>query len=110
VTVFSDTLEAGRQYLETGQNVVLTVEATMEAETLKLLARGVQPIDAVVADAGAAGLRVHVDAPEAIGRGRALLARHKDGPSRARGPVWFCVADHAHKGGNMISIPGRYLP
>jgi DNA polymerase III subunit alpha len=95
VTVFSDTLEAGRQYLETGQNVVLTVEATMEAETLKLLARGVQPVDAVVADAGAAGLRVHVDAPEAIAAVAALLARHKDGPSRARGPVWFCVADRA---------------
>ena len=93
VTVFSDTLEAGRQHLEPGQNVVLTVEATMEAETLKLLARGVQPVDIVVADAGAAGLRVHVDEPEAIASVAALLARYKEGPVRARGPLWFCVTD-----------------
>ena len=95
VTVFSDTLEAGRQYLETGQNVVLTVEATMEAETLKLLARGIQPIDAVVADAGAAGLRIHIESPEAIASVAALLARYKEGPARARGPLWFCVTDLA---------------
>ena len=93
VTVFSDTLEAGRQFLEAGQNVVLTVEATMEAETLKLLARGVQPIDQVVADAGAAGLRVHVDEPSAIASVAGLLARYKEGPARARGPLWFCVTD-----------------
>ncbi len=43
VTVFSDTLEAARDYLETGANVVLTVEATMESEQLKLLARSIRP-------------------------------------------------------------------
>ncbi|WP_296474201.1 DNA polymerase III subunit alpha [Roseinatronobacter sp.] len=96
VTVFSDTLEAGRQYLETGQNVVLTVEATMEAETLKLLARGIQPIDSVVADAGAAGLRIHIETPDAITSVAALLARYKEGPARARGPLWFCVTDITH--------------
>ncbi len=93
VTVFSDTLEAGRQYLEAGKNVVLTVEATMEAETLKLLARGVQPIDAVVADVGAAGLRVHVEDEGTIATVADLLARYSDGPARARGPLWFCVTD-----------------
>ncbi|NBB98807.1 MAG: DNA polymerase III subunit alpha [Alphaproteobacteria bacterium] len=91
VTVFSEALEAGRQHLEPGQNVVISVEATMEADTLKLLARGIQPIDAVVADAGAAGLRVHVDRPDAIGAVANLLARH--GKGQARGPLWFCVTD-----------------
>jgi DNA polymerase-3 subunit alpha len=95
VTVFSETLEAGRQYLEPGQNVVLTVEATMEAETLKLLARGVQPIDSVVADAGAAGMRVHVETAEAIGSVAGLLERFREGPQRAKGPLWFCVTDPA---------------
>ncbi len=95
VTVFSDTLEAGRQYLDAGQNVVLTVEATLEAETLKLLARGVQPIDSVVADAGAVGLRVHVDAPEAILSVASVLSRYGDSPARAGGPLLFCVTDPA---------------
>ncbi len=93
VTVFSDTLEAGRTHLETGANVVLTVEATMEAETLKLLARGVQPIDTVVADLGAAGLRVHVEDPGSIAAVAKLLARCQQGPARARGPLWFCITD-----------------
>ena len=91
VTVFSEALEAGRQYLEPGQNVVISVEATMEADTLKLLARGIQPIDAVVADAGAAGLRVHVETPDAIGAVANLLARY--GKGQARGPLCFCITD-----------------
>ncbi|WFE75071.1 DNA polymerase III subunit alpha [Roseinatronobacter sp. S2] len=93
VTVFSDTLEAGRQYLETGQNVVLTVEATMEAETLKLLARSIQPIDSVVADADAAGLRIHVDTVSAVESVAKLLGQGRAQAQRGQGPVRFCVAD-----------------
>ncbi len=93
VTVFSDTLEAARAHLEPGASVVLTVEATMEADTLKLLARGAQPVDEVVADAGAPGLRVHIGAAGAVASVARLLDRFGDGPARARGPVRFCVAD-----------------
>ncbi len=99
VTVFADTLEAARQYLEPGANVVLTVEATMEAETLKLLARGAQPVDAVVADAGAPGLRIHIAEPQAVAAVARLLERFGPekggGKARGRGPVCFCVTDMA---------------
>ncbi|NYS24251.1 DNA polymerase III subunit alpha [Rhodobacteraceae bacterium 2376] len=95
VTVFSETLEAARQHLEPGANVVLTVEATMEADTLKLLARGAQPVDVVVADAGAPGLRIHIDAPEAVSAVARLLARFGESPARGRGPICFCVTDPA---------------
>ena len=64
VTVFSDTLETARALLESGALVVLTVEATMEAEQLKLLARAVAPVEVVTADAGGAGLRVFFDSPD----------------------------------------------
>ncbi|WP_415182920.1 DNA polymerase III subunit alpha [Phaeovulum sp.] len=97
VTVFSDTLEAARQYLEPGMAVVLTVEANLEGETLKLLARAAQPIDSVTADAGGSGLRVHIDTPEAVSTVAALLARMVDEARiRARGPIRFCVSDPAH--------------
>ena len=66
VTVFSDTLEAARDLLEAGNSVVLTVEATMESEQLKLLARGVQAVDGVAAEAGSMGLRVFVESAEAV--------------------------------------------
>ena len=44
-----------------------------------------------MADAGAAGLRVHVETPDAIGAVANLLARY--GKGQARGPLWFCVTD-----------------
>ena len=94
VTVFSDTLEAAREHLDPGASVVLTVEATLEGETLKLLARAVRQIDTVAADTGALGLRVHVETETAINSVAALLARVADEAKiKSRGPVSFCIAD-----------------
>ena len=92
VTMFSDTLEAAREFLETGSQVVLTCEATMEADQLKLLGRSVAPVDSVVADAGGAGLRVFIDGPEVIGSVAGVLANASGKAVRAgRGPVYFCL-------------------
>ncbi|MDR5652114.1 DNA polymerase III subunit alpha [Ruixingdingia sedimenti] len=90
VTVFSETLEATRAFLEPGESVVLTVEATLEGDAVKLLARAAQPVDAVAAEAGGAGLRVHLGAAEAAEAVAALLSR-ATGAARARGPVTICV-------------------
>ncbi len=110
VTVFSDTLEAARQYLEPGQAVVLTVEATLEGETLKLLARAAQPIDAVAADAGAAGLRVHVNSEATIGSVATLLKRMAEQmKTRAKGAVSFCFNDPA-TGAEIEVGTGRDFP
>jgi DNA polymerase-3 subunit alpha len=91
--VFSDVLDAARPLLEPGMNVVLTVEATAEAEQLRLLARAVAPIDAVVAAGGApAGLRVFVERIEAVAAVASLLERaRREVPARARGPVTLCL-------------------
>ena len=89
-----DTLEAAREHLDPGASVVLTVEATLEGETLKLLARAVRQIDTVAADTGALGLRVHVETETAINSVAALLARVADEAKiKSRGPVSFCIAD-----------------
>ncbi|NNK67599.1 MAG: DNA polymerase III subunit alpha, partial [Rhodobacteraceae bacterium] len=88
----SDTLEIARDHLEPGTNVVLTVEANMEAEQLKLLARSIVPIDTVVADAGQAGLRVFVDQDDAIGAVAGLLGRARGESGLAgRGEVQLCL-------------------
>ncbi|WP_394179835.1 DNA polymerase III subunit alpha [Yoonia maritima] len=90
VTLFSDTLEAARDYLETGSQVVLSCEATMESDQLKLLGRSVAPIDNVVADAGGSALRVFIDTPDAIESVANILASAiKDGVRAGRGPVYF---------------------
>ena len=104
VTVFSDTLEAARDFLEPGKNVVLMVEANLEGETLKLLARGVQPIDAVAAEAGAAAIRVHVNRPEALTSIATLLARLE---GRQRAQVTLCVADEQGREIDLV-LPKPY--
>ena len=71
--LFSDVLEAARDHLEPGRSVVLTVEATVEGDELRLLARHVQPIDAAVAGAATAGLRVYLD--DAAAAAPSLAAR-----------------------------------
>jgi DNA polymerase III subunit alpha len=110
VTVFSDTLEAARQHLDAGSSVVLTVEGTLEGETLKLLARGAQPIDSVTADAGSAGLKVHVESEAAIISVAALLARmSEEAKIRTKGGISFCVADLA-TGAEIEIGTGRDYP
>jgi DNA polymerase-3 subunit alpha len=92
VTMFSDTLETAREHLEPGSNVVLTVEATLEADQLKLLARGAAPIDGVVADAGQTGLRVFVDTEEAVASVAALLDRTRnESKIKGLGPISLCL-------------------
>lgn len=94
VTLFSETLEKSREYLETGAKVVVTVEATMEADQLKLLGRSVAPIDTVTADAGGMGLRVFVEAPEAIVAVATVLQDAAGAAKTAgRGPVELCLID-----------------
>ncbi|WP_373356158.1 DNA polymerase III subunit alpha [Pseudoroseicyclus sp. CXY001] len=94
VTMFSDVLEVAREHLETGSLVILTVEATMEADQLKLLARGVQLVDAALAGAGSEGLRLFIDAPDAVGSVASVLARAKaEKVPGARGPVYLCLMD-----------------
>ncbi|WP_299407614.1 DNA polymerase III subunit alpha [uncultured Roseobacter sp.] len=94
VTLFSETLEKSREHLETGAKVVVAVEVTLEADQLKLLARSVSPIDAVAADAGSMGIKVFVDAPEAISAVASVLEGAANAVKTAgRGPVEFCLMD-----------------
>jgi DNA polymerase-3 subunit alpha len=92
VTMFSDTLEKARDHLETGAQVVVTVEATMESDQLKLLGRSVAPIDIAVAEAGATGFKVYVDDPAAIASVATVLEEVKTATQKAnKGPILFCL-------------------
>ncbi len=104
VTVFSDTLEAARDCLEAGQNVVLTVEATLEGETLKLLARAAVPIDTVANAAGAADLRIHISHPQAVASLSNLLGK-LEGKSRAQ--IILCLPDPSGREVD-VTLDGTY--
>ena len=94
VTLFSETLEKSRAFLETGAQVVLTAEATMEADQLKLLGRSVGPVDAVVAEAGATGLRVFVQEPQVLSTVATVLEDAAGvAKGAAKGPIQLCLMD-----------------
>jgi len=94
VTLFSDTLEKCREYLETGSKVVITAEATLEADQLKLLGRSVVPIDAAVAQAGSEGLLVFIEDVQAVDTvANVLKDVAKAALGAGRGPVRFCLMD-----------------
>lgn len=104
VTCFSDVLEASRDHLDAGSNVVLTVKAELEGETLKLLAQGITPIDAATATAGAQDLRIHLARPEAATSLASLLARVE---GRQRAAITLCVTDPQGREID-IDLPGQY--
>ena len=94
VTLFSEVLEKSREFLETGAKVVLTAEATMESDQLKLLVRSVGPIDATVADAGSSCLRVYINDAAAIGTVASVLEDAKQAARNAsRGEVLMYLQD-----------------
>ncbi|MHA7885737.1 DNA polymerase III subunit alpha [Roseicyclus sp.] len=109
VTMFSDVLEATRQHLETGSNILLQVEATFESDQLKLLCRGVQPIDSAVAQE-AMGLRVFVEGETGIASVRSLLTRMAEDAARAaRGPIHLCLM-HPDLPGEVEMLLGDNFP
>ena len=90
VTLFSEALEKSREHLETGQKVVITAEATMEADQLKLLGRSVAPVDIAVADLGSKGLRIFVEAEAAFPAISSVLDQANT-QSGTKGPVFLCL-------------------
>ena len=94
VTLFSEALEASRDHLDSGSKVVVTVEATMESDQLKLLGRSVAPVDVAVANAGPMGLKVFIEDAGAVTTVAAVLEQARQAARTAgRGPVRFCLRD-----------------
>jgi len=82
----------------------------MEGEQLKLLARGVQPVDGVAAQAGSMGLKIFVENETAVSSVASLLERAvRDGNSRSGGPVLFCLTNADLPGEVEIALP-KYYP
>ncbi|AXI47815.1 DNA polymerase III subunit alpha [Sulfitobacter sp. SK012] len=108
VTLFSDTLEKCREHLETGAKVVISVEATLEADQLKLLGRSVVPIDTAVEDAGGMGLRIFIETPSAIGAVADVLAGAQSAVKSALGPVQLCLMDPSLPGEVEVDLCVQY--
>ncbi len=109
VTLFSDTLEAAREHLETGSRIIVTVEATMEADQLKLLGRSVAPVDIAIADAGSNGLRIFLGEAGAVSAVRSVLENAREQKIKgARGPVIFTIQTQTDLGEIDVSLDEVY--
>ncbi|MGZ3215732.1 DNA polymerase III subunit alpha [Paracoccus sp. T5] len=90
VTVFSDLLNASRDKLEPGQNVVLQVKVEPSGDQVKMLANSVAALEDAVADAGAGCLAVEMQGADTIPRLAEVLSRIRTQivvPPRSRGPI-----------------------
>ncbi|MEY5038109.1 MAG: hypothetical protein RL472_1215, partial [Pseudomonadota bacterium] len=83
-------LEAARDLLEPGKNVVLTLKADPDGDGVKLLANGVSSIDQVADQAGAQAIRIHLNRLETIPSLAGLLEK-LDGKTRAQ--ITLCLPD-----------------
>ncbi len=94
VTLFSDSLEKAQDVLNAGSKVIVTVEATMESDQLKLLGRSVAAIDTVVSDLDGMGLRIFVDEASALSSVASVLDGAQGAiKSAGRGPITVCLMD-----------------
>ncbi len=108
VTVFSDTLEAARDLLEPGRNVVLAVEAEPDGDQVKMLARGVQAVDDAIVGAAAAGLKIFVSDEAAIASVATRLNDSAQNGGRSRGPVNLVLMHPGLPGEVEVSLPDHY--
>ncbi|MBI5120607.1 MAG: DNA polymerase III subunit alpha [Rhodospirillales bacterium] len=81
VTLFSEVLAASRDLLESGQPLLLTVDARMDEDQIKLLAQEISALDQAAAKTSG-GIKVYFADSAPVAELKALLAREPRGKGR----------------------------
>ncbi len=109
-TLFSDVLEKSREYIETGSKVLLTAEASLESDQIKLLARSITPLDAGISNVDAEGMRIFVNDESAISSVASVLDQSKDQVKLgAKGPIYLRLINPSLPGEVEIDL-GESFP
>ena len=109
-TLFSEVLEKSREYLETGSKVLLTAEASLESDQIKLLARSISPLDAGISNVDAEGMRIFVNDESAISSVASVLDQSKDQVKLgAKGPIYLRLINSSLPGEVEIDL-GESFP
>ncbi len=102
VMIFSETLSRARPFLEPGNALLLTCDADVKDEQIKLLGQIIVPLDETLADK-LAELNVHIDAAAPIKRIQDLIA------VEGQGGVKISLYAYAHSGEVAeIVLKGRW--
>ena len=109
-TLFSEVLEKSREYIETGSKVLLTAEASLESDQIKLLARSISPLDAGISNVDAEGMRIFVNDESAISSVASVLDQSKDQVKLgAKGPIYLRLINSSLPGEVEIDL-GESFP
>ena len=109
-TLFSEVLEKSREYIETGSKVLLTAEASLESDQIKLLARSISPLDAGISNIDAEGMRIFVNDENAISSVASVLDQSKDQVKLgAKGPIYLRLINPSLPGEVEIDL-GESFP
>ncbi len=102
VTCFSEVLVRSRETLAQGNNVLISAEAKMDGDSVRLTASDVTPLEQAAASAGAS-IRVWLGETEAVPHIRDLLAREGGGKGRV-----ILVPRLGAERSVEIALPGGY--
>jgi len=94
VTLFSDVLEKSRNNLESGARIILTVEASLEGEQLKLLCRSIANIDEAISTDTSHGIKIFVEDKKVLPSIISVLDQASENKKIvSKGPVHLCLID-----------------
>ena len=94
VTLFSDVLEKSRNNLESGARIILTVEASLEGEQLKLLCRSIANIDEAIATDTSHGIKIFVEDKKVLPSIISVLDQASENKKIvSKGPIHLCLID-----------------
>ncbi|MCW3782844.1 DNA polymerase III subunit alpha [Defluviimonas salinarum] len=110
MALFPEDFDACRKVFDQTNHVVMSLEARFNEGQFDPVARSVAPMEGAVADAGGAGLKIHIESEAAVASVAALLARMvEEAKIRSRGPISFCIADR-ETGEEVEVSAGRDFP
>jgi DNA polymerase III subunit alpha len=102
ITLFSEVLAVAREMLGAGKPLLVSADARMEEDSIRLLAQSITYLDDAAANA-AAGLRVTINAPDALDGLKAAIAKERKGRGRIS-----IVVDMGEEREVEIGLPGAY--
>ena len=109
-TLFSEVLEKSREYIETGSKVLITVEASLDSDQIKLLARSISPLDIGISNIDPEGMRIFVNDENVISSVASVLDQSKDKAKiGAMGPIYLRLLNSTLPGEVEIDL-GENFP
>jgi len=94
VTLFSEVLEKSRNKIESGARIILTVEASIEGEQLKLLCRSIANIDEAISTDTSHGIKIFVEDKKVLPSIISVLDQASENKKIvSKGPIHLCLID-----------------